>query len=96
MVRDQRVENLEQFLAQRGQALLRTAVLLTGSIEAGEDLLQGAIERLLRRGRRLDGDPEGYLRRTMCLSWPGTPGPADTMAASTRSGPKQRRRSRTT
>ena len=66
MVRDQRVENLEQFLAQRGQALLRTAVLLTGSIEAGEDLLQGAIERLLRRGRRLDGDPEGYLRRTMC------------------------------
>lgn len=66
MVRDQRVENLEEFLAQRGQALLRTAVLLTGSVEAGEDLLQSAIERLLRRGRRLDGDPEGYLRRTLC------------------------------
>ncbi len=66
MVRDQRVEDLERFLAQRGQALLRTAVLLTGSIEAGEDLLQSAIERLLRRGRRLDGDPEGYLRRTLC------------------------------
>jgi RNA polymerase sigma-70 factor (sigma-E family) len=66
VVRDQRVENLEEFLAQRGQALLRTAVLLTGSIEAGEDLLQSAIERLLRRGRRLDGDPEGYLRRTLC------------------------------
>jgi RNA polymerase sigma-70 factor (sigma-E family) len=66
VVRDQRVENLEEFLAQRGQALLRTAVLLTGSIEAGEDLLQSAIERLLRRGSRLDGDPEGYLRRTLC------------------------------
>jgi RNA polymerase sigma-70 factor (sigma-E family) len=65
-MRDQRVENLEEFLAQRGQALLRTAVLLTGSIEAGEDLLQSAIERLLRQGRRLDGDPEGYLRRTLC------------------------------
>ena len=66
MTQDQRVENLEQFLAQRGQALLRTAVLLTGSIDAGEDLLQSAIERLLRQGRRLDGDPEGYLRRTLC------------------------------
>jgi RNA polymerase sigma-70 factor (sigma-E family) len=63
---DPRVENLEQFLAQRGQALLRTAVLLTGSIEAGEDLLQSAIERLLRQKRRLAGDPEGYLRRTLC------------------------------
>ena len=66
MARGQRVENMEQFLAQRGQALLRTAVLLTGSIEAGEDLLQSAIERLLRQGRRLHGDPEGYLRRTLC------------------------------
>jgi RNA polymerase sigma-70 factor (sigma-E family) len=66
MVRDQRIEDLEQFLAQRGQTLLRTAVLLTGSVEAGEDLLQSAIERLLRQGRRLDGDPEGYLRRTLC------------------------------
>ena len=66
MRQDRRVENLEQFLAQRGQALLRTAVLLTGSIEAGEDLLQSAIERLLRQGRRVDGDPEGYLRRTLC------------------------------
>jgi RNA polymerase sigma-70 factor (sigma-E family) len=66
VARDQRVENLEQFLAQRGQALLRTAVLLTGSIEAGEDLLQSAIERLLRQGRRFHGDPEGYLRRTVC------------------------------
>jgi RNA polymerase sigma-70 factor (sigma-E family) len=67
VAQDQRVENLEQFLARRGQALLRTAVLLTGSIEAGEDLLQSAIERLLRQRRRLQaGDPEGYLRRTLC------------------------------
>ena len=66
MAQDPQVENLERFLAQRGQALLRTAVLLTGSVEAGEDLLQSAIERLLRQGRRLDGDPEGYLRRTLC------------------------------
>jgi RNA polymerase sigma-70 factor (sigma-E family) len=57
---------LESFLAERADHLLRTAVLLTGSREAGEDLLQTAIERLLRRWRRFDGDPEGYLRRTLC------------------------------
>jgi RNA polymerase sigma factor (sigma-70 family) len=40
-------------------------VLLTGSREAGQDLLQTALERLLRHWHRLDGDPEGYLRRTL-------------------------------
>jgi RNA polymerase sigma-70 factor (sigma-E family) len=57
---------LERFLAARADHLLATAVLLTGSREAGEDLLQTAVERLLRRWRRFDGDPEGYLRRTLC------------------------------
>jgi RNA polymerase sigma-70 factor (sigma-E family) len=44
---------------------MRTATLLAGGRDAGEDLLQTALERLLRRWRSLDGDPEGYLRRTM-------------------------------
>ncbi len=44
---------------------MRTAVLLTGSREAGQDLLQTALERLIRHWRRLDGDPEAYLRRTL-------------------------------
>jgi RNA polymerase sigma-70 factor (sigma-E family) len=57
---------LERFVAERADHLLATAVLLTGSREAGEDLLQTAVERLLRRWRRFDGDPEGYLRRTLC------------------------------
>jgi RNA polymerase sigma-70 factor (sigma-E family) len=57
---------LEGFLAERADHLLRTAALLAGSREAGEDLLQTAIERLLPRWRRFDGDPEGYLRRTLC------------------------------
>jgi RNA polymerase sigma-70 factor (sigma-E family) len=56
---------LDTFLADRGTALLRTAVLLAGSKEAGEDLLQIALERALRRWPRLDGNPEGYLRRTL-------------------------------
>jgi RNA polymerase sigma-70 factor (sigma-E family) len=60
------VAELEGFLAERADHLLRTAVLLAGSKEAGEDLLQTAVERLLRRWRRFDGDPEGYLRRTLC------------------------------
>ena len=54
---------LERFLAERGGHLLRTAVLLTGSKEAGEDLVQAALERLLRRGSAVHGDPEAYLRR---------------------------------
>lgn len=56
---------LEEFLAERGAALLATAIMLAGSRETGEDLLQVALERLLRRWQRIDGDPEGYLRRTL-------------------------------
>jgi RNA polymerase sigma-70 factor (sigma-E family) len=61
--RDQRA--LEQFVAERGDRLLRTAALLAGSRDAGEDLLQSALERLLRNRRRIDGDPENYVRRTL-------------------------------
>ena len=61
-----RSRNLQQFLAERADRLLRTAVLLTGSRETGQDLLRSALERLLRHWRTLSGDPEGYLRRTLC------------------------------
>jgi RNA polymerase sigma-70 factor (sigma-E family) len=66
MTADRSTAELERFLAERADHLLHTAVLLTGSREAGEDLLQTAVERLLQRWRRFDGDPEGYLRRTLC------------------------------
>jgi len=56
--------DLEQLLADRGAQLMRAAVLLTGSQQDGEDLLQAALERLLRRGR-IEGSTEGYLRRTL-------------------------------
>lgn len=62
---DRAVEDLELFLAERGNHLLRTAVLLAGTREAGEDLLQTALERLFRRWATIKGDPEGYLRRTL-------------------------------
>ena len=57
--------DLEQFLADRGDQLLRTAALLAGSKDGGEDLLQAALERLLRHWQTIEGDPEGYLRRTL-------------------------------
>jgi RNA polymerase sigma-70 factor (sigma-E family) len=66
MAADRSAAELEHFLAERADHLLHTAVLLTGSKEAGEDLLQTAVERLLRRWRRFDGNPEPYLRRTLC------------------------------
>jgi RNA polymerase sigma-70 factor (sigma-E family) len=56
---------LELLLAERGTQLMRTAMLLAGSRTEGEDLLQAALERLLRQGRRVTGNPEGYLRRTL-------------------------------
>ncbi len=65
MAGDRTVRELEGFLAERADRLLQTAVLLTGSRDAGQDLLQTALERLLRHWRRLDGDPEAYLRRTL-------------------------------
>jgi RNA polymerase sigma-70 factor (sigma-E family) len=65
MADDRTVRELELFLAERADQLMRTAVLLTGSREAGQDLLQTALERIIRHWRRLDGDPEAYLRRML-------------------------------
>jgi len=62
---DRAVADLELFLAERGDNLLRAAVLLAGSREAGEDLLQTALERVFRRWAAIEGNPEGYLRRTL-------------------------------
>ena len=60
-----RHEEFEAFVVARSPALLRTAHLLTGDRGHGEDLLQQALERLYRHWRRIDGDPEGWVRRTM-------------------------------
>lgn len=65
MADDPAVGEFERFLAERADALMRTAVLLTGRRDTAQDLLQTALERLLRHWRSLSGDPEGYLRRTL-------------------------------
>ena len=55
---------LEQLLARRGDDLMRAAVALTGRRPEAEDLLQAALERLLRNWPKV-ADPEAYLRRTL-------------------------------
>lgn len=65
MPKDGRYDDLAALLDARGDVLLRTAVLLAAGREAGEDLLQEALERLLRNWHKVDGSPEGYLRRIM-------------------------------
>jgi DNA-directed RNA polymerase specialized sigma24 family protein len=62
---DEQRRTLERFVAERGDRLLHTAALLAGSRADAEDLLQSALERLLRHWRRIEGDPENYVRRTM-------------------------------
>jgi hypothetical protein len=44
---------------------MRVAIALTGDRQSGEDLLQAARERVLRRPRAVDSDIEGYLRRIL-------------------------------
>jgi RNA polymerase sigma-70 factor (sigma-E family) len=65
MLWSRRFDGLDRLVAERGSALLGAAVLLTGSQAAGEDLLQAALERLMRSWGRVREDRERYLRRTM-------------------------------
>ena len=58
-------EDVARLLAERGDHLMRAAVALGGGHQDGEDLLQAALERLLRRWPTVRTDPEGYLRRTL-------------------------------
>jgi DNA-directed RNA polymerase specialized sigma24 family protein len=46
---EQSADVLEELLAVKGKHLLHTAVLLAGSQDDGEDLLQAALERVFRR-----------------------------------------------
>jgi RNA polymerase sigma-70 factor (sigma-E family) len=62
---EERFKGLAAFIADRGEALLATATLLAGSPAAGEDLLQAALERLMRHWHRVSNEPEIYLRRTI-------------------------------
>jgi RNA polymerase sigma-70 factor (sigma-E family) len=58
-------EDVERLMAERGDHLMHAAIALAGSRQDAEDLLQAALERVLRHRRRIDSDLEGYLRRTL-------------------------------
>lgn len=62
---DQGEGSLERLLDEHGPRLMRVAVALTGTRADGEDLLQAALERVVRNWRRVETDPEGYLWRTL-------------------------------
>jgi len=55
-------EDFEAFVAARYAALLRTAYLLTGDHHDAEDLLQQSLVKAVGAWRRIDGDPEPYVR----------------------------------
>jgi RNA polymerase sigma-70 factor (sigma-E family) len=65
MARDRIAADLEKLLADRGRQLMGSAIALAGSRQDGEDLLQAALERVLRKPRQVDADVEGYLRRVL-------------------------------
>lgn len=64
-MREAEREQFRQFVAESSGRLIRVATALTGDRHAAEDLLQGALTRTAARWRRLDGDPEAYVRRAM-------------------------------
>ena len=59
-----------EFVAARGQALQRTAFLLTGDWALAEDLVQTALARIYPRWDRIvRDDPEAYVRRVLVNTW---------------------------
>lgn len=63
--RDPAGGELERLLAERGNWLMAIALALTGERADAEDLLQAALERMLRHRGALTTSTEAYLRRTL-------------------------------
>ena len=61
---------LEEFVAARSLALLRSAYLLVGSQAGAEDLVQSALVKCLPRWNSVN-EHEGYVRRTMFTTYLG-------------------------
>ena len=55
----------DEFVVARSPRLLRLAYLLTQDHALAEDLLQTALARSWSAWRRIDGDPEPYVRRVL-------------------------------
>ncbi len=55
----------EEFVLGQSTALLRVAYLLTGDRHQAEDLLQGVLERMYARWKRVTDNPNAYARRAL-------------------------------
>ena len=94
-MRDQRDEEFTSIVVQRGAALLRTACLMTGDRQHGEDLVQTTLAKAYgswAKVQRAD-EPLAYVRRIMVnshLSWRrrllSSPAPAAAAHAAVREG----------
>jgi RNA polymerase sigma-70 factor (sigma-E family) len=58
-------QQFREFVATRSARLFRVALALTGTHDAAEDLLQGALVRTFARWGHVREDPEAYVRRAM-------------------------------
>jgi RNA polymerase sigma-70 factor (sigma-E family) len=58
-------DGFDEFVAARSARLLRTAYLLVGDWDGAEDLLQTALVRSWVAWRRLNSDPEPYVRKVI-------------------------------
>ena len=64
--------DFDVFVVSRSPALLRTAYLLVHDEDLAEDLLQTSLTKAWFAWKRIDGDPEPYVRRvlvTTSTSW---------------------------
>jgi RNA polymerase sigma-70 factor (sigma-E family) len=59
----------DTFVAARWSRLLRVAYLLTGDWAAAEDLTQNALVKAWFAWRRIEGDPEPYVRKIVVRSF---------------------------
>jgi RNA polymerase sigma-70 factor (sigma-E family) len=62
-VADSQEADFTAFVAERAHSLLRTAYALTGDRHAAEDLVQNALGKAYARWRRIEDEPEPYVRR---------------------------------
>lgn len=58
-------QGFEDYVLARGDALHRTAYLLTRDSALAEDLVQTALARSWGAWRRIEGDPDPYVRRVL-------------------------------
>ncbi len=64
-MRSSEPETFEAFVQARFPALLRTATLLSGSLQDGEDLIQTALVKAVGVWSRIEDSPEPYVRRIL-------------------------------